>query len=140
MSQMDRTTESGHDREGARASMRDLPGETALGHVDPATATSPDQIGRSAAEVAAEAGFPGGVSAGGDSAGASARAERDASSTGSPTGTGDLDRSGTSTPLGDLSTGGDAAREAIGVNPSTAGDEVPDRSTGESTREQVLGG
>ena len=52
------TTESGSDREGAAAAMRDLPGETALGHVDPATATSPDEIGPDAEEVAAEKGFP----------------------------------------------------------------------------------
>jgi len=52
------STPSGQDKEGAAASMRDLPGETALGNVDPATATSPDEIGRKAEEVAAERGFP----------------------------------------------------------------------------------
>ena len=49
----------------------------------------------------------------------------------------DMDRADTS--VGDLSTGGEAAREAIGVDPATAGDEVDDRSTGEATRDQVVG-
>ncbi|RZS80165.1 hypothetical protein EV189_3646 [Motilibacter rhizosphaerae] len=58
------TTPSGQDREGAEATVRDLPGETALGKVDPATATTPDEIGRDAEEVAREKGFgnPGGQS------------------------------------------------------------------------------
>ena len=73
------STQSGQDQEGARASIRDLPGETALGNVDPATATSPADIGRNAEEVAAERGFPGGVSGGGDSSEASGRAESDES-------------------------------------------------------------
>jgi hypothetical protein len=135
------STPSGNDREGAAASIRDLPGETALGNVDPATATSPDEIGRNAEEVAAEHGFPGGVSAGGDSSGASASAEAGASQTASPTGTEDLDRSGSSTPLGDESTGGEAAREALGVDPDSvgAGGEIPDNSTGEATRDEVVG-
>ena len=58
-------SESGQDREGAAASIRDLPGETALGNVDPATATSPDEIGRKAEEVAAEHGFGGSENASG---------------------------------------------------------------------------
>ena len=136
---MSGTTPSGQDKEGAAATVRDLPGETALGHVDPATASSPDEIGRDAEEVAAEHGFPGGVSAGGDSSGASDRAAQDAGQTTGPTGTSDLDRAGSETPLGDESTGGEAAREALGVDPSSAGQEVPDNSTGESTRAEVLG-
>ena len=49
----------------------------------------------------------------------------------------DMDRSDTS--VGDLSTGGEAARQALGVDPATAGDTVDDRSTGESTRDEVVG-
>jgi hypothetical protein len=44
----------------------------------------------------------------------------------------DMDRSDTT--VGDLSTGGEAAREALGVDPATGGDVVDDRSTGETTR------
>ncbi len=41
MSETPMSTPSGQDREGAAAAMRDLPGETALGHVDPATSRAP---------------------------------------------------------------------------------------------------
>ncbi|NHC44492.1 hypothetical protein [Motilibacter aurantiacus] len=140
MTQDTGSTPSGQDREGARAAMQDLPGETALGNVDPATATSPDQIGRRAEDVAAEAGFTASEPGGGDSAASSSRAESDAGSTAAPTGIADLDRSTSDTPLGDMSTGGEAAREAIGVDPSdNRFGQVPDNSTGEATRAEVLG-
>jgi hypothetical protein len=47
-----------------------------------------------------------------------------------------MDRADTS--VGDLSTGGEAARQAIGVDPETAGDVVEDRTTGEATRDDVV--
>ncbi len=49
----------------------------------------------------------------------------------------DTDRADTS--LGGLSIGGEAAREAIGVDPATAGDQVDDRNTGTATRDEVVG-
>ncbi|MDP9430030.1 MAG: hypothetical protein M3Q47_14680 [Actinomycetota bacterium] len=49
-----------------------------------------------------------------------------------------MDRSDTS--VGDLSTGGEAGRQALGVDPETAGEEIDDRSTGEATRDEVVGG
>ncbi|NHC13698.1 hypothetical protein [Motilibacter deserti] len=140
MSQTPASTPSGQDREGARAAMRDLPGETALGNVDPATAKSPDEIGRRAEDVAAEEGFVASRPGGGDSAAASSRAEADAGSTAAPTGISDLERNTSDTPLGDLSTGGEAARQALGVDPAdNRFGEVPDNSTGEATRAEVLG-
>ena len=140
MTQTTGTTPSSQDREGARAAMQDLPGETALGNVDPATAKSPDEIGRRAEDVAAEAGFIASEPRGGDSAAASSRAEADAASTAAPTGIADLPGNTSDTPLGDMSTGGEAAREALGVDPSdNRFGDVPDNSTGESTRAEVLG-
>ncbi len=127
------STPSGQDREGAAATMRDLPGETALGHVDPATAEG--VAGQTPiAEVAVERGFTPDVAThrDGDPGAASADAE------GGTLPLAEMDRNGLDTPLGDVSTGGDAAREALGVDPrETSGQEIPDRSTGEATRDDV---
>ncbi len=133
MSESAMTTPSGQDREGAAAAMRDLPGETALGHVDPATA--PGVAGQTPiAPAAKEAGFTPDVThmRDGDPAAASPDAQ------GGTLPLSEMDRNGQDTPLGDLSTGGDAARQALGVDPrETSGGEIPDRSTGEGTRDDV---
>lgn len=53
-----------------------------------------------------------------------------------------VDIGGSATPLGDESTGGQAARDALGIDPSDARyatGEVPDNSTGESTHADVVG-
>ncbi|MDP9434901.1 MAG: hypothetical protein M3P93_06790 [Actinomycetota bacterium] len=135
MGESDMSTPSGQDREGAAAAMRDLPGETALGHVDPATVEGVE--GQTPiAQAAADAGFNPdvGTARDGDPSAASSGAE------GGTLPLSDMDRSGTDTPLGDLSTGGDAARQALGVDPrETSGGEIPDRSTGEATRDEVTG-
>ncbi|MFD1828348.1 hypothetical protein ACFSJS_01550 [Streptomyces desertarenae] len=93
----------------ARERNRHLSGETAKGRVDPAAAGG--------------------------------RANREAPSGGEGTGTvrgaGDMPRSGAD--LGDRSTGGEAAREAIGADPAESGGETEDRSTGKSSREEMFG-
>lgn len=58
MSEHTSDTAAGQDREGARQAMRDLPGETALGHVDPASVDDPAEAGEDIAPVATEKGFP----------------------------------------------------------------------------------
>ena len=136
MTQTPHTTASADDREGARAAMRDLPGETALGNVDPASVDHPVAGQTPIAEAAAEAGFTPDVATARDGEPSSASS----GATGGTLPVGDMDRSGLDTPLGDESTGGDAAREALGVDPREAGGgEVPDRSTGESTHDEVAG-
>lgn len=137
MSDHEMTTPSGQDREGAAAAMRDLPGETALGHVDQASVDKPVSFDTPIAEAAAEAGFTPDVSRQRD--GDPGAASQDA--TGGLQPLDELDRSGTDQATGDLSTGGDAAREALGVDPrEAAGGEIPDRSTGEATHDEVAGG
>jgi hypothetical protein len=56
---------------------------------------------------------------------------------GGPHPLGGVDRTDTS--VGGLSIGGEAAREAIGVDPATAGGEVDDRNTGTARRDEVVG-
>ncbi|MEU9837093.1 hypothetical protein AB0D67_36615 [Streptosporangium sp. NPDC048047] len=53
-------------------------------------------------------------------------------------GAGDMTATGNA-PLGDQSTGGEAAREAIGAEPGESG-EIEDRSTGEASRDEMTGG
>ncbi len=130
MSQTPMSTPSGQDREGAAAAMRDLPGETALGHVDPATVEGGDSQ-TPIAVAAADAGFTPDVANQRDGDPSAASADAD----GGTRPVADMERTGLDTPLGDLSTGGDAARQALGVDPrETSGQEIPDRSTGESSR------
>ncbi|MDP9425778.1 MAG: hypothetical protein M3P37_06995 [Actinomycetota bacterium] len=130
MSQTPMSTPSGQDREGAAAAMRDLPGETALGHVNPATVEGADSQ-TPIAVAAADAGFTPDVANQRDGDPSAASADAD----GGTRPVADMDRNGLDTPLGDLSTGGDAARQALGVDPrETSGQEIPDRSTGESSR------
>ncbi|GAB2446104.1 hypothetical protein [Streptosporangium sandarakinum] len=88
-----------------------LSGETALGHTDPAAR------GERVTEETP------GATGGGE---------------GQVQGIGDMAGTGTRAPLGDESTGGEAAREAIGAEPGESG-EVEDRSTGEASREEVTG-
>ncbi len=134
MSETPMSTPSGQDREGAAAAMRDLPGETALGHVDPATVEGADSQ-TPIAVAATQAGFTPDVTnqRGGDPGAASADEAE-----GGTLPIGEMDRNGLATPLGDLSTGGDAARQALGVDPrESSGQEIPDRSTGEGSREDL---
>ncbi len=130
MSQTPMSTPSGQDREGAAAAMRDLPGEIALGNVNPATVEGADSQ-TPIAVAAADAGFTPDVANQRDGDPSAASADAD----GGTRPVADMDRNGLDTPLGDLSTGGDAARQALGVDPrETSGQEIPDRSTGESSR------
>lgn len=116
------STPSGSDREGAAASMRDLPGETALGHVDPGSVDHPVDGQQPIAEAAREAGFTPDV--------ATAR-DGDPSSASSGATGGLASSDGDDLTLGDGSTGGDAAREALGVDPrETSGGEAPDHTQG----------
>jgi hypothetical protein len=132
---MTENTPSAQDREAARAAMEDLPAETALGNVDPATASSPDELGRKAEEVAAEKGFTASTDGDGDSEAASDRAEQGAGDR-----SGLVEASGRVTPFGDESTDGDAAREALGIDPDKyrPTDTLPDNSTGEATHAEVV--
>ncbi|MTE18819.1 hypothetical protein F0L17_06655 [Streptomyces sp. TRM43335] len=98
----------------ARERNRHLSGETAKGRVDPAAAG-----GRAKREK---------TSGGGDTSG---------KGTGNVRGTEGMPRSGAD--LGDRSTGGEAAREAIGADPAESGGETKDRSTGKSTRKEMFG-
>ncbi|MEE1939852.1 hypothetical protein V1L54_10605 [Streptomyces sp. TRM 70361] len=100
-------------REVARERARHLSGETAKGRTDPGAA------GRRTHEETTRDTSP---------------RQRD---TGNVRGTEGMPRSGAD--LGDRSTGGEAAREAIGADPAESGGEVADRSTGESTRRETLG-
>ena len=136
MTQSSGTTPSSSDREAARAAMQDLPGETALGNVDPTTAARRDEIGRRAEDVADEKGFSASDAGDGDSEGASDRAEQAGDGQ-----SGLMDAQTDATPFGDESTEGDAAREALGIDPAKYrdGDVLPDNSTGEATRAEVLG-
>jgi hypothetical protein len=128
MSEM--TTPSGQDREGAAATMRDLPGETALGHVDPATVSQPPGDVSDIADAAAAAGFTPDASTAHDGDPGRTSAEYAATlpqdEVGQVRGIGDMPGSGHA--MGDYSTGGEAAREALGVEPGTQG-EVPDPSS-----------
>ncbi|MDG9701888.1 hypothetical protein [Streptomyces sp. DH37] len=97
----------------ARERNRHLSGETAKGRVDPAAAG-----GRAGEETSRGTDAP-------------------RKGKGNVQGTGNMPRSGAD--LGDRSTGGEAAREAIGADPAESGGEVEDRSTGKSTREETFG-
>lgn len=96
----------------ARERNRHLSGETAKGRVDPAAAG-----GRANREAPA--------------GGEGARGK------GTVRGTEGMPRSAAD--LGDRSTGGEAAREAIGADPAASGGETEDRSTGKSSREEMFG-
>ncbi|WP_344322562.1 hypothetical protein [Streptomyces macrosporus] len=103
-------------KETAREHVRHISGETAKGRVDPAAA------GRRAKEEDTPHEKPG-------------KGTRQ-KGTGNVRGSEGMPRSGAD--LGDRSTGGEAAREAIGADPAKSGGEVEDRSTGESTREEMF--
>lgn len=140
MSDSGMTTPSGQDREGARAAMRDLPGETALGHADPATAEG-DRGGLDDADAtSADGGFVADPRAQED--GDPGRVSSEYQSTlpqdevGGLRPVQEMDRFDPD--AGDLSTGGEAARQAVGVDPAQSRGQVPDGSTGESTRERVV--
>ncbi|GAA2387834.1 hypothetical protein GCM10010420_08670 [Streptomyces glaucosporus] len=107
-------------KETAQEHVRHISGETAKGRVDPAAA----------GKRAEETGEPG-------EKGASGGGKTGQKGTGNVRGSEGMPRSGAD--LGDRGTGGEAAREAIGADPSKSGGEVEDRSTGESTREETLG-
>jgi hypothetical protein len=137
MSERDLSTPSGQDREGAVAAMRDLPGETALGHVDPGTVQEQPGGTTDIGDAARDAGFVADAATqqDGDPGTASFRPEGES---GAPRPLEEMDRSDTS--LGDRSTEGEAARQAVGVDPAQQdGGVVEDRSTGESTRADVAG-
>lgn len=98
------TNENEHGRgfeEAAKSRADHMPGTTAKGRVDPATVDTDEDTGRTPSEGTQQV-----------------------------EGVEDMPRSGTDTPLGDESTGGEAARQALGVDPDQSGGEVPDRSTG----------
>jgi hypothetical protein len=140
MSENSMSTPSGQDVEGAAATMRDLPGETAGGHVDPATTQEPPGAVADAGQAAAGAGFTTDASSRQDGDPSRASSEYEASlaqdQVGGPRPLEDMDRSDTS--LGDRSTQGEASRQALGVEPGQQSDgETEDRSTGEATRDQV---
>lgn len=142
MSDSSMSTASGQDREGAAAAMRDLPGETARGHVDPATVREHPGDVSDIDDAASAAGFVADRSAqrDGDPSSASSQYQADLpqDDVGGLRPLEQMDRSDAS--LGDRSTGGQAAEQALGVDPERqGGGEIEDRSTGEATRENGLG-
>ena len=100
-------------KKAAAERIRDLPGESALGGSDQAARAEREGRESPDAELAKEA-------------------------TGRVRGIGDLRGTGTRAPLGDQSTGGEAAREAVGAEPGAANvaDESP--GTGDRLLDQVI--
>jgi hypothetical protein len=140
MSENSMSTPSGQDVEGAASTVRDLPAETAGGHVDPATTQQPPGAVADAGQAAADAGFTTDAPTRQDGDPSRASSEYQSSlaqhQVRGPRPLEDMHRSDTS--LGDRSTQAEASRQALGVEPEQQSDgEIEDMSTGETTRDQV---